>query len=79
LDVLVVLEQVGVVTAVAGCATMMWFATVALDGVVKLWSDQNVLVRELDLHVVISLTHLRHPPLDFARLLCLSVACMHVF
>ena len=35
---------------------MMWFVTAALDGRVKLWSEQNLLVRELDLYVAL-MTH----------------------
>jgi len=43
-------DHFGVVTAAAACQTMMWFVTCALDGRVKLWSDKNVLLRELDLY-----------------------------
>ena len=51
----------GVVSDVAGCATMMWFATAALDGRVKLWSEQNMLVRELHLyHPIVSCAFQNH-------------------
>ena len=47
-------DHVGVVSDVTGLSNMMWFATAAMDGRVKLWSEQNLLMRELDLYHPIS-------------------------
>ena len=46
-------DHVAVVSALCSCPTG-WFATAALDGHVKLWSERNVLLRELDLYDPVS-------------------------
>eukprot|EP00040_Diaphanoeca_grandis_P021085 m.112258 g.112258 ORF g.112258 m.112258 type:complete len:1206 (-) comp28181_c0_seq1:23-3640(-) len=42
-------DHVGTVTAAAACPSLGWFSTCSLDGLVKIWSENNTLLRKLDL------------------------------
>lgn len=47
-------DHVGVVTAVTANAALECFATAALDGTIKIWTEENALLVQLDLHDAIS-------------------------